>query len=188
MRRLAWRAWGGQLRDEHLRTEITAQLSRAVDAGVSLTHVDGHQHVHWLPTIAPIVEQVARRFGVKRVRRPLESIWHRPLRVRATAVKLALGLAHVTRRRPRSAASRITWRGLSLQGDVNFEEGLHAELRTLPPGATELIVHPGYIDGTLRSLDDYLAPREVERVALTSAATVSLLQAMPLRLATFATL
>jgi len=188
LRRLAWRAWCGQLRDADVRAEVTAQFARAIDAGVALTHVDGHQHVHWLPHIAPIVETVARRFGVQRVRRPLESLSHRPLRVRATAVKLALELAHLARRRPSSATSRVTWRGLSLQGDTNFEQRLHAEFRTLPLGVTELIVHPGYIDSVLRTLDDYLVPREVECAALTSPATVSLLRSMPLRQATFATL
>ena len=104
-------------------------------------------------------------------------------------VKLALRLESQTKvaERPK-LADRVQTRGISLQGGGPFAERLRRDLLTLPDGVTELIVHPGYVDATLASLDNYLRPREIERAALTSEAITSLLAALPVRLASFATL
>ncbi len=185
LRQLAWRAMSGGLVADQVRAEVHAQLARAIDAGVALTHIDGHQHVHLLPGVAPIVRDAARHFGIARIRQPLESLAHRPLRIRATLVKSALHLAHRLSTPQAARAEHV--RGISLQGGGPFAERLQRDLSSLPTGVTELIVHPGYVDDALTRLDDYLAPREIERDALTSDAVTSLLRTLPVRLATFAT-
>ena len=189
LRRLVWRAMSRGLVYREVYREVEAQFGRALDEGIVLTHVDGHQHVHQLPVIADAVRDVASRFGVHRIRAPFESLGHRPWRLRATMVKVALRLAdrgnlhaHCT------SLQRVHVRGISLQGGGPFAQRLRRELQTLPQGVTELIVHPGYVDATLASMDDYLAPREIERAALTSEPITALLRALPIRLATFATL
>jgi predicted glycoside hydrolase/deacetylase ChbG (UPF0249 family) len=185
LRQLVWRAMTGALATEHVRAEVHAQLARAVDAGIALTHIDGHQHVHLLPGVAPVVRDAAKHFGIARIRQPLESLAHRPLRVRATLVKSALHIAQ--RLTTPTAVHAEHVRGISLQGGGPFAERLQRDLASLPTGVTELIVHPGYVDDALTHMDDYLAPREIERDALTSDAITSLLRALPVRLATFAT-
>jgi predicted glycoside hydrolase/deacetylase ChbG (UPF0249 family) len=55
-----------------LERECTAQLSRVRDAGIAISHIDGHKHLHLVPHVAPIVARVARRFGVERVRCPVD--------------------------------------------------------------------------------------------------------------------
>lgn len=186
LRRLTGRAWRGALRAEELHREITAQFAHAHDAGIALTHVDAHQHAHMLPGMPKLVLEVARRFNVTRIRASLEPVMHRPWRVRATLVKAALHLAHRANG-GRALASDSHFRGISLQGGGAFARRLVHELTTLPAGTTELIVHPGFPDQQLASLDDYLEPRAVEHAALTSATITSLMNSLPIRLATFAT-
>jgi predicted glycoside hydrolase/deacetylase ChbG (UPF0249 family) len=62
---------------EQIRLEIRAQLARASDLGLPVTHVDSHQHVHMNPTIFALLEDEACRFGIKRIRfsrEPLRSL------------------------------------------------------------------------------------------------------------------
>ena len=183
---LAARAFIATLPTSAVRIEVEAHFARARDAGVLLTHVDGHQHVHLLPGIAPIVREVAHRFGVPFIRQPVESLTHRPWRIRATLVKGALKLAH--RRSGGSAIAPVSQlRGISLQGGGAFGDRLHADLLRLPEGVTEMIVHPGHVDRELEAIDDYLLPREIELRALTHPDLAPFLRSLPLRLANFAT-
>lgn len=48
--------------------ELRAQVQRARDAGIPVSHLDSHHHVHTEPGIAPVVIAVARELGVPRVR------------------------------------------------------------------------------------------------------------------------
>src|SRR5260370_9216305 len=48
--------------------EWCAQVERLISAGVPLTHLDSHNHVHTLPYLLPVLKAVQRRFGIKKVR------------------------------------------------------------------------------------------------------------------------
>jgi predicted glycoside hydrolase/deacetylase ChbG (UPF0249 family) len=64
---------------EQIRIEIRAQLAKARDLGLTLTHVDSHHHVHMNPVLFAILEQEASTFGVLRIRfsrEPLGIFWH----------------------------------------------------------------------------------------------------------------
>ena len=67
-RALAVRAMMGRLSLRELETEIVAQLARVHDAGVRISHVDGHKHLHQLPIISAAVANILPRFGIERVR------------------------------------------------------------------------------------------------------------------------
>jgi hopanoid biosynthesis associated protein HpnK len=55
-----------------IRTELTAQIQWLLDKGLTPTHLDSHYHVHTLPTIFPIVCDLARRFEIPAVRYTFE--------------------------------------------------------------------------------------------------------------------
>src|SRR5712671_1568365 len=52
--------------------ELTAQIDRIRSAGVTLTHLDAHKHVHAYPPIFEIVTRLAERFRIPVVRVPFE--------------------------------------------------------------------------------------------------------------------
>jgi len=58
--------------------------------------------------------------------------------------------------------------GVSMQGGQRFDAQLTTVLSALPPGTTELMVHPGRIDEALKSVDGYTWQRERELAALCS--------------------
>jgi predicted glycoside hydrolase/deacetylase ChbG (UPF0249 family) len=67
-RALFARALSGRLSLRELETEIQAQIGRIHDAGVRISHVDGHKHLHQLPVVSRAVANVLPRFGISRVR------------------------------------------------------------------------------------------------------------------------
>ena len=48
------------------------QIERIGAAGISLTHLDAHKHVHAYPPIFRVVTRLAQRFGIETVRVPFE--------------------------------------------------------------------------------------------------------------------
>lgn len=62
------RALAGALLLAEIEQEIAAQIALVRDAGVAISHVDGHKHLHQLPIISQAVANVLPRFSIKRVR------------------------------------------------------------------------------------------------------------------------
>lgn len=51
--------------------EWSAQVERVQAAGVRISHLDSHHHMHTIPGLFPVVKQVQRRFGIRRVRQTM---------------------------------------------------------------------------------------------------------------------
>lgn len=67
-RMLIRRALSGKLSLADLERELSAQIALVRDAGVAISHVDGHKHLHQLPIVSAAVANVLPRFGIGRVR------------------------------------------------------------------------------------------------------------------------
>lgn len=65
---LATRALTGKLSLAELEAEVAAQIAMLRDAGVRVSHLDGHKHLHQLPIVCTAVANVLPRFGIERVR------------------------------------------------------------------------------------------------------------------------
>jgi predicted glycoside hydrolase/deacetylase ChbG (UPF0249 family) len=53
---------------DQIEFELRAQFEKALDGGVPLDHVDGHQHVHMIPGIWPCVTSLASEYDAGHVR------------------------------------------------------------------------------------------------------------------------
>lgn len=186
---LVARALAARLDPGDVAAECAAQLGRLRDAGVTITHVDGHRHIHVLPGVWRPVVETAQAHGVRVVRVPLEPLatcaanWRAFLKT--TALTAAWRVAARTGPRPRHPDR---FYGLSLQGDAHFLERLLAVLDRLQPGTTEVMVHPGYVDDELAGWDAYTTPRVAELAALTSAAVQARVRSGRFRLVHFGAL
>ncbi|HEX4268817.1 MAG TPA: ChbG/HpnK family deacetylase [Steroidobacteraceae bacterium] len=67
-RALAVRALAGKLSLPELEAEVAAQVGLLRDAGLRVSHLDGHKHLHQLPIVCAAVANVLPRFGIERVR------------------------------------------------------------------------------------------------------------------------
>jgi len=59
---------------EDVRKEFSAQFEKLIFHGISISHVDSHQHIHMLPKILEITIQLADRYNIRVIRFPKEKI------------------------------------------------------------------------------------------------------------------
>lgn len=160
--RLAARAFSGRIAARDVLTECIAQIARLCDAGITITHVDSHRHVHLLPGIWKPLVAAARRAGIPTVRMPFERLRHSIGNSSAFAEQLALRVSYRLAG-PAPAPRHVDdFRGATLLGRVRFREGILRVIDTLEPGLTELMVHPGYYDDGIAQWDRYTWQREHE--------------------------
>ncbi|MES2965539.1 MAG: ChbG/HpnK family deacetylase, partial [Bdellovibrionota bacterium] len=55
-----------------LQAEFDRQLARLRSVGVEVTYIDGHQHVHLLPTVIDVLADTLRSEGLTRTRIPFD--------------------------------------------------------------------------------------------------------------------
>jgi len=155
-----------RVRMAEVEEEMTAQVARARDAGLRVTHLDSHQHVHLHPALLPAVLRVARRFGIGAVRAAARSVSGSGLRPGLIGLVSKLGS-----RRLRAAGVRTpdTLVGLAETGRLD-EARLRAVVVALPEGTSELVCHPGAGDGAIASAYGWGFRWDEEAAALTAPA------------------
>lgn len=136
---------------DQVQSEMRAQFELFARSGLQLDHVNGHWHFHQHPTVAALLaNEFAAPFGIRAVRAPREPIvaaWraagcHGLIGRTATGLWNA-ALWRVARRRMRGAAlvANDWFFGLSDGGAVTRER-LLGFIHNLPPGVTEIGLHP----------------------------------------------
>ena len=69
-------AFGGRALEEQLWRAIEAQILELHMHGVTLSHIDGHRHIHMIPMIWRIVQKLAIKHHIPRIRTINESLIH----------------------------------------------------------------------------------------------------------------
>lgn len=62
----------GRIRLSQIRKELEQQIRKVLDAGIAISHLDSHQHIHALPGIRSTIIELAEEFGITAVRLPSE--------------------------------------------------------------------------------------------------------------------
>ncbi len=139
------RRWlAGRIRQAEVREEIRAQLSLARRMGLEPTHLDAHQHLHVLPGVFEIVLEEMQRFGLSRVRIPLEHVtaerdpWTRR-GLRFCLNRMARRAARLARRFNVMFPDRFL--GFIAAGRITSEIALDW-ISGLGSGVTEMCFHP----------------------------------------------
>ena len=82
---LLWKGKSKNVRSQ-IQKEIQAQLDRAQNAGIALSHIDSHWHVHTIPYINTIVRQLASAYGITRIRQINERLATTFLQTRSLSI------------------------------------------------------------------------------------------------------
>jgi hopanoid biosynthesis associated protein HpnK len=134
-----------------LEAEIHAQFSAFARTGLTLDHVNVHKHFHLHPTLLTMLLRIGRDFGVPAVRVPHEPVWFAARsgnwRAAAGAVLLGPWIALMKRRLRRARMlhnDRLF--GVAASGAMD-EAKLLTILARLPPGITEIYLHPAVLSG-----------------------------------------
>jgi predicted glycoside hydrolase/deacetylase ChbG (UPF0249 family) len=158
---LLWKLAVHKTPPDAIRKELFAQAERVFDAGITPTHFDSHKHVHIIPAVLDIIIEIAERFSVRWVREPFEpgGAWRflsdlgndRRTFVRQFAkARVSIAARPIFRRRVREAGIRTPagLYGISCTGLTN-EKIIERICKTLKPGLSELMTHPGIVDEDL---------------------------------------
>ena len=184
------RSGDAELEDE-IREEFSAQASVLLNAGITLDHMDGHQHVHVFPGALRVMLEETKNRGIPWFRIPLEpanpSWMLQPdlLQETNTFNKYAeYALTHT-----RSCGLRVTdhFRGLYYKGNLPADKW-PGFLADIPEGLTELMVHPGRaeVNPTGNPFSGFsTAERELELHALIDGRFRSALLAAEIELVSF---
>jgi hopanoid biosynthesis associated protein HpnK len=129
-----------------LESEIRAQFTAFARTGLSLDHVNAHKHFHLHPTVLHMILSIGREFGMTAVRVPCEPLWfakrHAGALGAANALFLAPWVALMKQRlRAHTLAHNDRVFGISCSGALD-ERTLLSILARLPPGTTEIYLHP----------------------------------------------
>lgn len=147
---LAWRA--GRLLTEEAQAEWRAQIERALQAGIRVSHLDSHKHVHLLPPLLPAIIALAREYRVPYVRLPLPPLTRSAARRAPGFAALRLLAMHARRRlREAGVAFPDHFFGFAESGEMTAER-LLAILSDLPPGVVEIMVHPAVLTEQVQAL------------------------------------
>ena len=165
-----------RIRLDEIEREVAAQVDRLLDAGIRLSHLDSHKHVHAYPPVFAVVARLARRIGVHTVRVPCERPDFAALRLlsgqRAARRQALENLALV----PWSARDRAILRSCRLPPAPMFlgrvetglftPESFRVALTRLRDGTSELMMHPGYQDEALASVHTRLRQERASELAI----------------------
>jgi hopanoid biosynthesis associated protein HpnK len=143
-----------------LEAEIRAQFEAFASTGLALDHVNAHNHFHTHPTVLGLMLRIGREFGLQSMRLPYEPAgragrWGWLRGVGGCAIK---GWFQLMKRRLQDAGLLCNdWLyGIRHTGAMN-EARLLERLRQLPPGVTEIYLHPATQSGAAiaHSMRDY---------------------------------
>lgn len=182
---LVRRALAGRVRAREVEDECVAQIAAAAGAGVLLTHLDSHHHIHLLPGVRAAVRRVAAAERIPAVRRPSERVFGGVARRRLTERALIGVLARYVDPNTWGVATADHFVGSALLGAPHFHSLLLRVLESLSTGITELMVHPGHVPAQLPGNDPYTTQREIELRALTSPEVLTRLRSGEIRLISY---
>ena len=187
MVRAGFRFYFSPVARRQLAAEIRGQFSAFAATGLPLDHVNGHKHVHLHPTVARLVVEIGREFGMRAVRLPWEPV--APLRLaspneRRREPAWSPVVTSLRRRLDRAGLARNDQVfGLAWSGAMT-EDRLLALLPHLPDGVSEIYGHPA--SGAASFAPGYRHAEEL--AALVSPRVRRLVEALGLRLLRYADL
>lgn len=194
--RLMALAYAGRLDKGEIRDELARQLDAFAAAwGGPPAYIDGHQHVHQLPTVRDaVVDALAALPGayVRLCAEPVSAVVRRGVAVPKTLLIGGLGGGLARLARARGVPSNDRFAGVydfatatpfaDLMPRFLDDAGPDAK----PGGRRLIMVHPGIPDEALRRVDSLVEPRRAEYDYLKGPAFAELLERRGVRLARFA--
>ena len=126
--------------------EWDAQIRKVLDAGISITHIDGHQHLHMWNKFFPIALALGKKYKIPCMRVPDESFFFDISAKNILRSMAGTGLAFIARRH-RSVLKQMNVKtndyfyGMLYGGHLT-EDRIINLLSRVKSGVTEIMCHP----------------------------------------------
>lgn len=169
----------GKVSMDEVRRELAAQMEKMMRTGLTLTHIDSHQHMHTLPGIIDAALDVAYKAGIRAARVPVIDLFCGDEMSPGQLIgRLGLGtLARIARHKAHKRGMKMpdTFAGI-VAGEAVSEKYLREMTESMPEGTTEVMLHPGTDNHVLVPACEWNHDFEEELRAVTSKATMQLLK------------
>jgi predicted glycoside hydrolase/deacetylase ChbG (UPF0249 family) len=178
----------GQIRPDETETELRRQIESLRAAGLAVSHLNAHQHLHVLPGLFEIVLRLAEEHRIPWVRIPAEPAAAFPASPRAVQIALLNALGRRARRRLRAEGSRSAGRtiGVLIAGHLTVEALGHSLDQA--GDISELVCHPGIGDAALAGEYAWGYAWDAETAALCDPRVPDLLREREIELTSFSRL
>lgn len=138
----------GQVKMVQLELELRAQIEKALATGLTITHVDSHQHTHVLPGMIGLVVKLCNEYQIKNIRIPQEDYFFSGGFAGGLGRKVGrAGLsfcACLAAMKAKSAGLKYPDSFFGMLAGGNLNERLVGNIiNTLPEGVSEIMTHPG---------------------------------------------
>jgi hopanoid biosynthesis associated protein HpnK len=190
--RIGVRYFWSRTAQAELARELEAQFERFAATGLSLSHVDGHLHMHVHPTVFRLLLPLAVRYGARGLRLPRDDFWpavgYNPHRVGTKALwAITFGLlSHRCLAHLRNHPLTVTHRVYGLMQTGQMDEPYVLKLlrsRSHQVPTAELYFHPSVVDE-----GELLGPNPGDLATLLSPAVRQVIQEGGLHLTTYSAL
>ena len=153
------RVTAGAIQSDHIERELTAQIEKIRGAGIALSHLDSHKHTHAHPWVMEVVGKVAQKFGITKIRRPVENLrdsWETSRgEIQSVSGQIvAAGAVRMVASRFEAIAEKYQltcpdhFLGLAMTGQLG-PAALRRIAERVEEGSTEIMLHPGICDADL---------------------------------------
>jgi predicted glycoside hydrolase/deacetylase ChbG (UPF0249 family) len=144
---LLTRLFLGRIREREVYDELRAQLAAAVNTGIRITCLSGHEHIHMVPRLLKIFIRLAKDYRIPSIRyphgdRPLTKFDIAGIYRKAVLGFLSSGMKKELDRSRISTTDHFA--GLVGAGRMD-ETTILDILQNLKDGMTELVTHPGFL-------------------------------------------
>jgi predicted glycoside hydrolase/deacetylase ChbG (UPF0249 family) len=173
-----------------LYSELKAQLELVKDAGIDITCLSSHEHIHMEPSILAIFLRLAKEYCVPSIRLVGGDICIAGFGAKIILRETALFTFAATMKRSLDTASvKHTDRLLGFLDSGNiYEDVIIKLLKCVKDGSTELVCHPGILASEIRDRYTFHKNCEKELTALTSPRVKKLIEEESIHLTTFSQL
>jgi len=143
------RALFGAVNVKEMAAEARAQLQRTQSAGVTLSHLDSHHHIHCLPLVGRLMAELAEQYGLPVLRKFNGAEAGGSLHAQFSARICRAGI----RRSPLAESTYPVCRfyGYDLMVQPDKKNALALILQRLPDGLNEVMCHPAEAHASLPS-------------------------------------
>jgi predicted glycoside hydrolase/deacetylase ChbG (UPF0249 family) len=149
--------------------ELKAQLELLSSAGVKITHINSHEHIHIIPEILEIFITLAKEFNIPAIRHPRNDRSAKPFALSDIYKKILLSYFSAQNAELFNGSGLLhTDHFIGLLDAGKLKEGLLMDiLGGLREGVTELVCHPGFLSPEVMDNYRWHSGAEEELFALT---------------------
>lgn len=146
-----------------IKREFEAQVERVLAAGITPDHLNGQEHVHFLPFIFPIVVSLAKKNRIGYVRIPLEPLFKLPDVQSLVKWAFLQSMGYILKKQKLLGDQKIIFHGILFTSKMD-KQIIKQIIQTNKYAAVEILTHPGLHD--LKKVNFHYKKQKVDEFLL----------------------